>query len=213
MADKAKDYIAEIYHSIIVANLNYQVWWTYKKDANRDDYIDVLSEYALFFQTSIHAHFVASIVSLYRLYETRSRSDTFTIPAAIKLAGVWKIPPTTIASMNGHYAVAKPLWIKICLLRNNVFGHRSKHLSIEDAFKKAEISSNDIAHLISLSKAILNELAHAWDNTTYIFNLDADKDLIRLLDDLKSKAEGSPGSRDNDPVMANRDQRGSSEAI
>jgi hypothetical protein len=43
-----------------------------------------------------------------------------------------------------------------------------------------------------LSKAILNELAHAWDNTTYIFNLDADEDLIRLLDDLKSKAEGSP---------------------
>jgi hypothetical protein len=94
--------------------------------------------------------------------------------------------------MNGHYAAAKPLWTKICLLRNNVFGHRSKHLSIEAAFKKAGISSNDIADLISLSKAILNELAHAWDNTTYIFNLDADEDLIRLLDDLKSKAEGSP---------------------
>jgi hypothetical protein len=49
MADKAKDYVAEIYHSITITNLNYQIWWTYKERANRDNYTDVLSEYALFF--------------------------------------------------------------------------------------------------------------------------------------------------------------------
>jgi len=76
-------YIEELRDTVRVAWLNYEIWWVYKSTDTRPEYVDTMNRYPLFFQTSIHAHFVALLVALYRLYETRD--DTYNIPTLLKL--------------------------------------------------------------------------------------------------------------------------------
>jgi hypothetical protein len=69
---------------VTFAGLNYEVWWAYEGEHSRPDVVDALNAHPVFFQTSIHAHFLSLVVLLYRLYETRK--DTYNIPQLLKLA-------------------------------------------------------------------------------------------------------------------------------
>ena len=81
--NEIKNHIKNLQDTIITAYHNYEIWWIYKSKDTRPIYLDVMNKYLAFFSTSIHAHFVAMIVALYRLYETRK--DTINIPGLIKL--------------------------------------------------------------------------------------------------------------------------------
>jgi len=67
-------YIEEVRHTAEVASLNYEIWWIYKEKNSRSKFINVLNRYPMYFQTSIHAHFVALVIALYRPFETRKDS-------------------------------------------------------------------------------------------------------------------------------------------
>ena len=94
MKTQIEQYVKEVQHTCLVAGLNYEIWWTYKEKKSRKRFVDILNKYPLFFQTSLHAHFVAMIVALYRLFETRQ--DTVNFSGLIKLLniGMW---PTRIS--------------------------------------------------------------------------------------------------------------------
>ncbi len=81
MNSTCDEYIGELRHTVSVAVLNYDIWWVYKSDRTRPQYVDTMNRYRIFFTTSLHAHFVALIVALYRLYE--KRRDTHNIPGLI----------------------------------------------------------------------------------------------------------------------------------
>jgi hypothetical protein len=83
MSFDADKYVAELHHTVTVAALNYEVWWMYSSEDTRPEFVDAMNRYTIFFQTSIHAHFVALLVALYRLYETRE--DTYNIPSLLQL--------------------------------------------------------------------------------------------------------------------------------
>lgn len=70
---------------------------------------------------------------------------------------------------------AKPLWIKVTILRNKAFGHQSTAHTIGEVFQEAKVTPN--------------ELSHAWDKSVHAFNLSSRKDTLRLLDDLKMMYE------------------------
>src|SRR4051794_26110871 len=76
-------YIDELRDTVRHAWLDYEIWWVYKSADTRPEYADTMNRYTLFFHTSIHAHFVALLVALYRLYERRK--DTYNIPTFINL--------------------------------------------------------------------------------------------------------------------------------
>jgi hypothetical protein len=70
MADSRQqinDHLDDLRHTISVAEINYQIWWIYKGRDTRPKYVETMNEYLEFFQASIHAHFVACLVALYRL--------------------------------------------------------------------------------------------------------------------------------------------------
>jgi hypothetical protein len=176
-------YISELREAISAAALNHQIWWVYKSKETRPRFIDAMNRYPLFFQTSIHAHFVALLVALYRLYETRS--DTVNIPTLLKQLRISKkLPDEVLDDLDEIYKEAKPLWLKVNLLRNNVFGHRTRAHTAEEIFKQAGISPNELRDLVKVTKKLLNRLTKAWDRSTHAFNLDATDDLTRLLSDL-----------------------------
>lgn len=183
-------YIAELRHTTSVAGLNYEIWWVYKSKNTRPAYVDAMNRYTLFFQTSIHAHFVALLVELFRLYE--KRRDTFNIPSLLRiLKKEARLPPDKLGQLEGIYTgEAKPLWVKVNILRNKAFGHRSVAHTIEEVFREAGITPNDLRDLVEVTKRLLNELTKAWDNSNHAFNLGSRDDTLRLLYDLKAMHKG-----------------------
>jgi hypothetical protein len=178
-------YIKSIQDTIIAAEHNHDIWWIYKSRDTRPKFIDVMNVYLAFFQTSIHAHFVAMIIALYRLYETRR--DTISVPQLLKIFD--RDHPLSDNAKNRVAELmqnAKPLWIKIGIVRSEVFAHLTDGTGIEDSFKKADLKYRDFKALIELSKTIINVITQDYNRNTYAFNLSAEFDTKALLTDLLS---------------------------
>lgn len=182
-------YIEELRDTVRVAWLNYEIWWVYKSADTRPEYLDVMNRYTLFFHTSIHAHFVALLVALYRLYETRE--DTYNIPIFIKrLREHGSIPDTELRELDALYAEAKPLWVKVNILRNKAFGHRSKAHTASEVFAEAGVTPNELRDLAEVTRKLLNTASLAWAKNAHAFNLSAREDTLALLHDLNAYHEG-----------------------
>ena len=178
--------IKELQDAITIASLNYDVWWVLRGKETRPKYVDVMNKYNLYFQAAIGAHFAALVLALYRLYETRR--DTHNIPeflAGLKKDAVLKIED--LESLHAQYAIAKPLWVKVSILRNNVYGHRALDLDIENAYEKAGVTPNDFRDLVAQTKALLNNLTSKLRDSQHAFNLSATRDTVNLLDALQAK--------------------------
>jgi len=188
MNGKIQNSVQELQHTITVSKLNYEIWWIYKEKENRKRYIDILDIYPLFFQTSLHAHFVAMIVSLYRLYEIRK--DTVNLHQLIKLLETkGSIPNPELKRIESEIKKIKPLWIKVSVLRNKMFAHRSNALDYDEILKKEKVKPNQLKQLIDESKRILNEITFLWNGSRLPFKRSSTKDTLNLLDDLKQLNE------------------------
>lgn len=189
MNDDIQENAKELQHAITVAELNYDIWWVYKEKENRNRFVDTLNTYPLFFQTSLHAHFVAMLISLYRLYE--NRHDTINLPQLIKLLKSQKcIPDQEIERLESQIQQIKPLWVKVAVLRNKMFGHRSNGIGDDEVWRQANVTPNQFKKLLDGSKRILNKITSLWDKRRHAFNLSATDDTVRLLEDLRRLNEG-----------------------
>lgn len=183
--NKINSHIKSIQDTIVAAEHNHDIWWIYKSRDTRPKFIDVMNTYMAFFQTSIHAHFVAMIVALYRLYETRR--DTISLPQLLKLLDIdHSLSDDARNRVRELMKEAKPIWIKIGIIRSEVFAHLSNERDFEESFKKADLKYRHCKDLIELSKTIINVITHDYDRNTYEFNLSAEFDTKALLNDLLS---------------------------
>lgn len=163
-------FVNELHQTVTAAGLNYEIWWVHKNQETRAKYVETMRHYNLFFQTSIHAHFVAMLIALYRLYETRG--DTFNIPHLLKVLRAGShLDVVTLDGLNVIYEEAKPLWVKVNILRNKVFGHRDTAHTIEIAFKEAAVTPNELNRLVKLTEDFLNRPTLAWKQSGHAFNL------------------------------------------
>jgi hypothetical protein len=189
MGTNFASHIAALRHGVSNACLNYDIWWVYKSKKYRPIYVGMMNRYLEFFSTSLHAHFVALLVALYPLYETRR--DTFNIPRLLKLlAKEDAISAHALDNVTQLYDEAKPLWLKVSILRNEAFGHRSDSLTIDQIFNKADMAPNELKKLIDLTKKLLNSVTRALDGSVDAFNLGASETTVRILKDLKTHHEG-----------------------
>lgn len=178
-------YVTELRHTVQVAALNFDVWWAYRQRRDRARFVDVLNTYPLFFQTSIHAHFVALVVALYRVYETRP--DTFNLPGLMRrLEDGGAVPARTLTPIRRRVSNARKLWVKVSILRNKAFAHRANAYSVADVFRRAQVKPDDLRSLLRRTQRILNKISRALDRSTHAFNLRASGDTKRMLADLKT---------------------------
>lgn len=178
-------YIDELTHTVTVAGLNFDIWHVYHSAETRPKYVGTLKRYRMFFTTSLSAHFVALLTALYRLYETRR--DTYNIPSLLKILKEDNtINAKDINSWEDRYQELKPLWIKVSILRNKAFGHRSVALSYTKVLKEASVTPNDLRDLVARTKVFLKDISHAWNRSSSSLGLSAKEDTIRLLENLKS---------------------------
>lgn len=176
-------YIEDLRQTAVTASLNYEIWWSYKGTDTRPRFVKIMNRYPAFFQTSLHAHFVALLVALYRLYETRK--DTFNIPTFLKrLRTSNTLPISKLEEIDALYSSAKPLWQKVSVLRNNAFGHRAATYTVEEVFMLANVSANELRDLIEITKSLLNNLSKEITHSTHAFNVDVASEMERLFGDL-----------------------------
>lgn len=176
--------VRELQRAIVTAQLSYEIWWVYKEKDSRARFTDVLNDYPLYFRMSIHAHFVAMIIALYRLYETRK--DTFNLQQLIRLLKKQnKLTIEEIKNIESNINSAKLLWQKVSLLRNNIFAHQSSKFDGDEIWERANVTPNEFKELIDETKAVLNIITHLWDRRGHAFNLSATHDVVKLLEDLK----------------------------
>jgi AbiU2 len=177
------DQIKQVADRITFASMNYRIWRIYTAPGDQTRYLRVLRDYNSFFLTSLRAHFVATVITLCGLYETRRESISLT-----RLA--WDVSePKLRSDLQPMLDKANTIWRKkITILRNDVYAHLSD-IDFEVKFAEANISPDEIEALIKLSKNLLNKLSYANDRSTFAFNLDPASDTYNLLDRLL-KTEG-----------------------
>ena len=123
-------------------------------------YVDVLNRYPVFSQTSIHAHFVALLVALYRVYETRR--DTINLAQLLRLLrDSGKIDAAKLEEAKRECEDAKQLWVKVAILRNEAFGHQRNDTNIEEVFRKAGVKPLEVKELVDRTQHIVNKLSRA----------------------------------------------------
>ena len=190
MTPDIERYVNELRQTTMAAMLNYDIWRVYKCPSVRKAYTDdVMNEYVEFFRTSIHAHFVAMIVLLSRLYEKRSKKkSSISIPSLIeKSRHCPQFSGSLISSLETMCVdQAKPIWKKLYLLRNEAFAHLSSERDITDVFAAAKLNINDPGKLIDITKTILNKFSYAMCRETCDFNVNARDHTLRLLKTLKN---------------------------
>lgn len=180
-----EQFIEELRHGLIVAGLNYEIWWVYKEKNSRKRYAGTMNAYSPFFQTGIHAHFVAYLVAIYRIYE--KRKNTLNIPRLLDMVEKSKrLPHQALTDVKTLYNEAKPLWLKVFILRNSVFGHRSEALDVTAAFRKADVTPNELKRLITITKKLLNKISLNWDRSAHVFEFGSGEAAKRLLEDLRT---------------------------
>lgn len=174
----------ELQDAAIAAGLNYEIWWVLRGQEARPKYVDVMNKYLGYFHVAIAAHFAAMLLALYRLYE--KRRGTHNIPSFIdRVEKVGALSKADADVARAKYAAIKPLWVKVSILRNNAYGHRTDEMTVEQVFQLAGITPFEFRDLIEKTKELLNYVDLKVRNATHAFNLSATRDTVRMLEALK----------------------------
>lgn len=190
-----ENHINNLWNTVITAEHNHDIWWIYKSKDTRPKFLDTMNEYLSFFKTSIHAHFVAMIIALYRLYETRH--NTINIPRLLQfLERNHPLSNDTVNSINELMAQAKPIWIKVGIIRSEIFAHLTNERNVEESFQKAKIQYGQFKELIELSKKLTNKIGQDYNRNTHAFNLSSISDTEALLTDLSNYHKIKSGRND-----------------
>jgi HEPN domain-containing protein len=180
---KPEDYVYELRQAVTWAGLNYEIWWTYQGPDTRPDHVETMNRYNKFFFTSQHAHFVALLMALYRIFE--KRRDTYNVPQLLKrLRKHELLDEPKLDELEQMHMEARNLWEKVSTLRNEAFGHRSNKLDIGDVFKKANIRPEDIRTLIEKTEELMNTLTKSLNRSVHSFNYGSGHETVRLLENL-----------------------------
>ena len=192
MTPSLREHLAGVHQLLIRASLNHQIWWTYKSKDTRPVYVKTMNEYLTFFSCGIHAHFLAYVVAMYAMYETRK--DTYNCNQLVKLLAVEPgVVRHQLNEVKVLIAEAKPIWVKVGVLRNEVFGHLAAGTSSSEAFAKAAAKPDDLAHLLELSRRLLNAVRAEVGIGRHAYALTARDDTIKLLERLKAPRERPGG--------------------
>ena len=99
------------------------------------------------------------------------------------------IPTEDLKKIDSDIGKLKPLWIKVSVIRNKMFGHRTNTKDHDGIWEEANVTPNQFKQLIDDSKNILNDLTSLWNRSGHAFNLSATEDTVDLLEDLKQLRE------------------------
>lgn len=160
----------------------FSVWRAFTDPDNVAVFEPATQRYPLFFDSVVRANFSGVIVALYRLYDPRSKSLR-QLYADAKSLNIFE-PRIAQRAANLELSIQNT-WKKVCILRSNVFGHRSAKLSPELAFEKAGLTPDDLAAMIKSGQQLFNCISRTLTRRSHAFNLSATNDVTDLMTRLR----------------------------
>lgn len=158
----------------------YSVWKQFTNGRNQAEYEPTMERYPVFFDSIVRAHFSALVIALYRIYD--KAEGTLTLRQLYgEVSAILQADPSIRTKTEKLHGEIEATWKKVCILRSNVFGHRSAKLNPEAAFKKAGLSPDDLGEMIRRAQRLFNWISRAIANKTYAFNLSAAKDISKFM--------------------------------
>ena len=150
----------------------------------------MLHEYPEFFNNSLQAHFLVIVVELYKLFETRKNTVNF--PRLISVMRQHKLlDKKLLGEVESLLVALKPIWVKISVLRSELFAHTSFSGLQQKGFQKANVTPKQIKDLIEGAKRLLNLISKGVDKNTYLFEQQATTATVRVLDALNKNIRQS----------------------
>ncbi len=162
------EHLEELLQTVLEARANFDIWWIYANNETCSQYGDVFDTYSEFFRISRQAHFVTSVIALYRLYD--KRSDVLSIPALLEEGkNDQRFSLSVLDEANRRFRKALPIWENLSHLRHKLFAHRDKNVDHYSIFGAVSLTPEDIRSLTDDSLDLLNGLLYYRQRTTYTF--------------------------------------------
>lgn len=173
-----------LHDTINSMSFNYQSWEKLTNFATRDEYLETMNHYTLFFQGAIHAYFTACIIACYRVF--KNRPDTHNMHRLSKLVDSHPLSHDERQSLDRLFESLAETFRGIAIILSNVFAHYSHKIDLSEAFTEANISPRAIGDYVGNAQRGLNLLSRRSLGRSYAFNLSPAEDLARMLEDLKA---------------------------
>jgi HEPN superfamily AbiU2-like protein len=171
---------------VIRSRIFFDVWSYFEDRATRRAIIDTMDRFSEYFRFDSHAHFVAFIIHIAALFETRKQRDTINLPDLVKeLKQSNQISAQTAAEVEALLSQAAPWVPKVIILRSNLFAHRNAFLSYDEPFKKAAVTPGQMRELTEIALTIVNHLQRSRGVKECAFHTLAREDTEALLKALK----------------------------
>jgi hypothetical protein len=170
------------------AYIFHQIWWIYEGVDTKPKFDAAYHDFSEFLRFDCHAQWVSMIMYLSLLFE--ARRDTVNLRALIQEAATAGVPAAQIDTATQILKQADHLAKKVAILRSNLFAHRSAELSYEDAFRKAEITPNQLRELAEASLRALNVISKARGGPEPSFSHLTREHTLRMLDKLAPTSDG-----------------------
>jgi len=158
----------------------FSVWRAFTNAENQAVFEPTMRRYPQFFDSVVRAHLAALIVALYRLYEGGSKTRSLRrLYEDTKSLNIFEQKIIESAS-ELDYSI-RDIWKKVCILRTNVFGHKSAKLCSEKAFEKAELTPDELATMIKRAQRLFNCISRTLTHSAHAFNTSATRDVSNLM--------------------------------
>lgn len=166
------------------ATETFNIWQACQQSHGNNETVDMFNTaYPGLFVWIEHALLANSVNCLCFLNE--KRNDTFNFGT---LLSRFKESLSDISHRDLEVKIAelKPVWVKLAVLRNEIFAHRTNKRAITDSFNKASISAAEIESYIKTAQFIVQRLGVVQFGVTYHFTSSSGKTMTTLIQDLRS---------------------------
>lgn len=179
--DEQIDYLGD---TISSAQWHFDIWEAIEEARDNPDKIAVLNKYIEFFRATGTANFESYIISCYQLFETRRDTVSFTqLKRELKSATNFDVDSDPEAVKI--QALLKPIWLKICKLRNQSIGHLTKTKLIADVYAEVDLKPEQIRNFIDEAKNLINNITYRLNQSRDAFNIRGKDSVNNLLTDLR----------------------------
>ncbi|MCK9376261.1 MAG: hypothetical protein M0P73_08930 [Syntrophobacterales bacterium] len=171
---------------VLRARTFFDLWWIYEGAPTRSKYLPSMNRYSEFFRFDIHAQLITYTMYFCQVFENNQRN--MNIKHVVNKAKNRGVSTGYIAAAEKALKEGLAIREKLAIVRNKLFAHRDASLSYSEAFKKADITPDEIRRLSELGLEAINSLRTALGQKKQGFSILPGKDLEELLEEISSRS-------------------------
>ncbi|MFY9826952.1 MAG: hypothetical protein WAM82_36710 [Thermoanaerobaculia bacterium] len=157
----------------------WQAWWFYVGEDTPATFFHAFDLYPWLVDQEIHAHFVATVMALGKLYD--SSNDAVSLSSLFREARVQNaVCIEVLAAIRADRKKASKIWSRLKVIRDENVAHVLAEEDFKEVFERANIKYEKVEELICLSRNVLNRLCEARNTGQWFPDYHVRKDITKL---------------------------------